>query len=223
MNRIAVIDYGMGNLHSVAKALEHVASQLGQDTEVLVTPDPHLIASADRVIFPGVGAIRDCMAEINRLDVGKIVRDAVATKPVFAICVGMQALMSRSEENGGVDCLDLIDGEIRFFGEKLTDAQGQKLKVPHMGWNEVVQVQSHPLWQGVPARSRFYFVHSYYLPHDENSPSRGVVGVSHYGDEIAAVLAKPNLFATQFHPEKSQEAGLTLLRNFLNWDGSDTI
>ena len=223
MNRIAVIDYGMGNLHSVAKALEHVASQLGQDTEVLVTPDPHLIASADRVIFPGVGAIRDCMAEINRLDVGKIVRDAVATKPVFAICVGMQALMSRSEENGGVDCLDLIDGEIRFFGEKLTDAQGQKLKVPHMGWNEVEQVQNHPLWQGVPARSRFYFVHSYYLPHDENSPSRGVVGVSHYGDEIAAVLAKPNLFATQFHPEKSQEAGLTLLRNFLNWDGSDTI
>ena len=223
MNRIAVIDYGMGNLHSVAKALEHVASQLGQDTEVLVTPDPHLIASADRVIFPGVGAIRDCMAEINRLDVGKIVRDAVATKPVFAICVGMQALMSRSEENGGVDCLDLIDGEIRFFGEKLTGAQGQKLKVPHMGWNEVEQVQSHPLWQGVPARSRFYFVHSYYLPHDENSPSRGVVGVSHYGDEIAAVLAKPNLFATQFHPEKSQEAGLTLLRNFLNWDGSDTI
>lgn len=223
MNRIAVIDYGMGNLHSVAKALEHVASQLGQDTEVLVTPDPHLIASADRVIFPGVGAIRDCMAEIKRLDVGKIVRDAVATKPVFAICVGMQALMSRSEENGGVDCLDLIDGEIRFFGEKLTDAQGQKLKVPHMGWNEVEQVQNHPLWQGVPARSRFYFVHSYYLPHDENSPSRGVVGVSHYGDEIAAVLAKPNLFATQFHPEKSQEAGLTLLRNFLNWDGSDTI
>ena len=223
MNRIAVIDYGMGNLHSVAKALEHVASQLGLDTEVLVTSDPHLIASADRVIFPGVGAIRDCMAEINRLDVGKIVRDAVATKPVFAICVGMQALMSRSEENGGIDCLDLIDGEIRFFGEKLTDAQGQKLKVPHMGWNEVEQVQNHPLWQGVPARSRFYFVHSYYLPHDENSPSRGVVGVSHYGDEIAAVLAKPNLFATQFHPEKSQEAGLTLLRNFLNWDGSDTI
>ena len=223
MNRIAVIDYGMGNLHSVAKALEHVASQLGQDTEVLVTPDPHLIASADRVIFPGVGAIRDCMAEINRLDVGKIVRGAVATKPVFAICVGMQALMSRSEENGGVNCLDLIDGEIRFFGEKLTDAQGQKLKVPHMGWNEVEQVQNHPLWQGVPARSRFYFVHSYYLPHNENSPSRGVVGVSHYGDEIAAVLSKPNLFATQFHPEKSQEAGLTLLRNFLNWDGSDTI
>jgi glutamine amidotransferase len=223
MNRIAVIDYGMGNLHSVAKALEHVASQLGQDTEVLVTPDPHLIASADRVIFPGVGAIRDCMAEINRLDVGKIVRGAVATKPVFAICVGMQALMSRSEENGGVDCLDLIDGEIRFLGEKLTDALGQKLKVPHMGWNEVEQVQNHPLWQGVPARSRFYFVHSYYLPHDEHSPSRGVVGVSHYGDEIAAVLSKPNLFATQFHPEKSQEAGLTLLRNFLNWDGSDTI
>ncbi len=219
MNRIAVIDYGMGNLHSVAKALEHVGSQLGQQTEVLVTPDPQLIQSADRVIFPGVGAIRDCMAEIIRLGVGDIVREAIATKPVFAICVGMQALMSRSQENGGVDCLGLIDGEVRFFGDELKDAAGQKLKVPHMGWNEVEQLGEHPMWEGIADRSRFYFVHSYYLAHDAQSAARGVIGASHYGAEVAAAIARPNLFATQFHPEKSQEAGLTLLRNFLQWDG----
>lgn len=220
MNRIAVIDYGMGNLHSVAKALEHVGAQLGQQVEVAVTPDPEIIARADRVIFPGVGAIRDCMAEINRLEVGAIVREAIASKPVFAICVGMQALMSRSEENGGVDCLGLIEGDVRFFGDELKSAEGARLKVPHMGWNEVEQLGRHPLWQGIPDRSRFYFVHSYYLPHDAQSGDRGVVGVSRYGAEIAAVLSRPNLFATQFHPEKSQEAGLTLLRNFLTWDGN---
>lgn len=219
MNKIAVIDYGMGNLHSVAKALEHVGSQLGQHTEVIVTPDPQQIASADRVFFPGVGAIRDCMAEINRLEVGAIVREAIASKPVFAICVGMQALMNRSEENGGVDCLGLIDGQVRFFGDALTESDGQRLKVPHMGWNEVTQRAPHPLWEGIPDRSRFYFVHSYYVPDDQESAARGVVGVTHYGADVAAVIAKPNLFATQFHPEKSQEVGLTLLRNFLQWDG----
>ncbi len=218
MNKIAVIDYGMGNLHSVAKALEHVGAQLGQQIEVSVTSDPQLIAQSDRVIFPGVGAIRDCMAEINRLNIGSLVREAVLSKPVFAICVGMQALMDRSEENGGVDCLGIIEGQVKFFGEELKD-DGQKLKVPHMGWNEVEQLTPHPLWQGIPDRSRFYFVHSYYLPHDSRSAERGVVGVTRYGVDVAAVLAQKNLFATQFHPEKSQEVGLTLLRNFLQWDG----
>ncbi|MDO7639596.1 MAG: imidazole glycerol phosphate synthase subunit HisH, partial [OM182 bacterium] len=140
MNKIAVIDYGMGNLHSVAKALEHVGAQLGQQIEVVVTPDPQLIAAADRVIFPGVGAIRDCMAEINRLEIGRIVRQAIETKPVFAICVGMQALMTRSEENGGVDCLRIVDGQVRYFGDALSDEAGQRLKVPRMGGNEVEQV-----------------------------------------------------------------------------------
>ena len=219
MNKIAVIDYGMGNLHSVAKALEHVGAQLGQQIEVVVTPDPQLIAAADRVIFPGVGAIRDCMAEINRLEIGRIVRQAIETKPVFAICVGMQALMTRSEENGGVDCLGIVDGQVRYFGDALNDEAGQWLKVPHMGWNEVEQVGTHPLWQGIADRSRFYFVHSYYVPHDKDSLGRAVAGVARYGKEVAAVIARPNLFATQFHPEKSQEAGLSLLRNFLQWDG----
>ena len=219
MNKIAVIDYGMGNLHSVAKALEHVGAQLGQQIEVVVTPDPQLIAAADRVIFPGVGAIRACMAEINRLEIGRIVRQAIETKPVFAICVGMQALMTRSEENGGVDCLGIVDGQVRYFGDALNGEAGQRLKVPHMGWNEVEQVGTHPLWQGIADRSRFYFVHSYYVPHDKDSLGRGVAGVARYGKEVAAVIARPNLFATQFHPEKSQEAGLSLLRNFLQWDG----
>ena len=219
MNKIAVIDYGMGNLHSVAKALEHVGAQLGQQIEVVVTPDPQLIAAADRVIFPGVGAIRDCMADINRLEIGRIVRQAIETKPVFAICVGMQALMTRSEENGGVDCLGIVDGQVRYFGDALNGEAGQRLKVPHMGWNEVEQVGTHPLWQGIADRSRFYFVHSYYVPHDKDSLGRGVAGVARYGKDVAAVIARPNLFATQFHPEKSQEAGLSLLRNFLQWDG----
>ena len=192
MNKIAVIDYGMGNLHSVAKALEHVGAQLGQQIEVVVTPDPQLIAAADRVIFPGVGAIRDCMAEIKRLEIGRIVRQAIETKPVFAICVGMQALMTRSEENGGVDCWEIVDGQVRYFGDALNDEAGQRLKVPHMGWNEVEQVGTHPLWQGIADRSRFYFVHSYYVPHDKDSLGRGVAGVARYGKDVAAVIAHPN-------------------------------
>jgi glutamine amidotransferase len=216
MNRIAVIDYGMGNLHSVAKAMEYVAREINKSTEVLITSDAQKISTADRVIFPGVGAIRDCMAEINRLNVGQIVEDAMKTKPVLAICVGMQALMNRSEENEGVDCLGLMQGEVRYFGDDLRNSNGGRLKVPHMGWNQVKQAQDHPLWKGVPDNSRFYFVHSYYV-HTELKGN--VTGVAHYGTEIVAALADNNIFATQFHPEKSQTAGLTLLRNFLTWDG----
>lgn len=216
MNRIAVIDYGMGNLHSVAKAVEHVGRELNPDTRVSVTADARQIAAADRVIFPGVGAIRDCMAEIKRLNVGQIVEDAMKSKPVLAICVGMQALMTHSEENAGVDCLGLMDGDVRFFGDDLRDETGDRLKVPHMGWNEVRQTQEHPLWRNVPDNSRFYFVHSYYVQTD--SPEK-ITGAARYGKEIVASLADDNIFATQFHPEKSQTAGLTLLRNFLQWDG----
>jgi glutamine amidotransferase len=216
MNRIAVIDYGMGNLHSVAKAVEHVGRELKEDTEVIVTPDAQKIAAADRVIFPGVGAIRDCMAEINRLNVGKIVEDAMKSKPVLAICVGMQALMDRSEENGGVDCLGFMQGQVRYFGDSLREENGNRLKVPHMGWNEVKQTRDHPLWKDVADNSRFYFVHSYYVQTD--SPEK-VTGTTHYGAEVVAALADDNIFATQFHPEKSQTAGLTLLRNFMQWNG----
>ena len=218
MNRIAVIDYGMGNLHSVAKAMEYVAREINKGTEVLITSDAQKISMADRVIFPGVGAIRDCMTEINRLNVGQIVEDAMKTKPVLAICVGMQALMNRSEENEGVDCLGLMQGEVRYFGDDLRNSNGGRLKVPHMGWNQVKQAQDHPLWKGVPDNSRFYFVHSYYV-HTELKEN--VTGVAHYGTEIVAALADNNIFATQFHPEKSQTSGLTLLRNFLTWDGQN--
>ena len=221
MIQVAVIDYGMGNLHSVAKAIEHVGADLvsesGQATKVMITSDPARIAAADRVVFPGVGAIRDCMAEINRLDVGAMVASAMKTKPVLAICVGMQALMAHSEENGGVDCLGLLSGRVKFFGEELRDENDVRLKVPHMGWNRVAQTSDHPLWRGVPDNSRFYFVHSYYVTMDETEQ---VAGRSVYGREIVAAISAGNIFATQFHPEKSQNAGLTLLRNFLTWNGA---
>lgn len=213
MSSIAVIDYGMGNLHSVAKALEHVAP----DTEVWVTADPAKVAAADRVLLPGVGAIRDCMAEILRLGVDQEVRDAVASgKPFLGICVGMQAMMQRSEENDGVDCLGQFDGEVKYFGDQLLDAQGEKLKVPHMGWNQVEQTIDHPLWAGIDSGSRFYFVHSYYV---KAAQQELVAGRCEYGVSFDVALAKDNVFLTQFHPEKSHTAGLQLLKNFLNWDG----
>lgn len=209
---VAVIDYGMGNLHSVASALQHVGAE-----QVLVTHDPVLIAKAERVIFPGVGAIRDCMAEIRRLRCDELLHNVLETRhiPVLGICVGMQALVEHSEENGGVDCLGLLPGRVRFFGESLRDTAGARLKVPHMGWNRVEQTRDHPLWSGIDDGSRFYFVHSYYV---DAAPGL-VAGRSEYGLEFAAALARENLFAVQFHPEKSAEPGLQLLRNFLSWDG----
>ncbi len=215
MNKVAVIDYGMGNLHSVAKAVEHVGRELNLDVGVSITSDAQTIANADRVIFPGVGAIRDCMAEINRLDVGRMVAEAMQSRPVLAICVGMQALMDHSEENGGVECLGLVPGVVRYFGEDLRDAAGAWLKVPHMGWNEVRQTMAHPLWEGVPDGSRFYFVHSYFV---DVGAEECTAGTTTYGKKMVAALARGNIFATQFHPEKSQTAGLRLLGNFLKWN-----
>ncbi len=210
---VAVIDYGMGNLHSVASALEHVGAD-----RVVVSHDADEIRRADRVVFPGVGAIRDCMAEIRRLRCDELLRTALIEqhKPVLAICVGMQALMERSEENNGVECLGLIDGDVRYFGDGLRDADGQRLKVPHMGWNEVRQRRGHPLWQGIDDGTRFYFVHSYYVHADDRDL---VTGAVEYGVSADAALARDNLFAVQFHPEKSAESGLKLLRNFIEWDG----
>ncbi len=211
-SHIAIIDYGMGNLHSVAKALEHVCP----GAKVSITADPALVEDADRVVFPGVGAIRDCMSEIKRLNVGDVVSKAMKTKPVLAICVGMQALMQHSEENGGVDCLGLLPGQVKFFGDSLVDTQGIKLKVPHMGWNNVHQTIDHPLWQGIAQDSRFYFVHSYFVDAQDNP---NISGRCHYAGDFAAALSYNNLFAVQFHPEKSADAGLQLLRNFCFWDG----
>ena len=217
MNKVAVIDYGMGNLHSVAKAIEYTGARLGERTEVVITSDAQHISRSDRVIFPGVGAIRDCMAEIRRLRIDRIIKQAISEKPVLAICVGMQALMLQSEENDGVKCLGLIKGRVKHFGDPLLDLHGKILKVPHMGWNQVRQTKSHPLWQDIPDKSRFYFVHSYYV---EAENLDQVAGVTNYSLDVVACLSEENIFAVQFHPEKSQEMGQTLLRNFLTWDGS---
>ena len=210
---VAVVDYGMGNLHSVAKALEHVADE---HTQVIVTSDPAVIDAADRVLLPGVGAIRDCIAEMHHTGLIPSIRKAMAEKPFLAICVGIQSLMSHSEENAGVDCLDHFKGNALFFGEDHTDSEGNKLKVPHMGWNQVKHTLKHPLWEGIPDQARFYFVHSFYVVPDNQNE---VAGTCEYGHEFCVALARDNVFAVQFHPEKSHKDGLQLYKNFIHWDG----
>ena len=211
MNKtVAIIDYGMGNLHSVASALAHVAPQV----QVSVTNDEAQILAADHVIFPGVGAIRDCMAEIRRLKLDVTIKKVIDQKqPLLGVCVGMQALMTHSEENGGVDCLDVFQGEVKLFQGGVIERD--HLKVPHMGWNTVARVKDHPLWQGIASDTRFYFVHSYYVSTSDDL----VIGRCEYGVPFAAMVARDNVAAVQFHPEKSHTAGLRLLRNFLGWDG----
>ena len=208
MTTVAVLDYGMGNLHSVAKALEHVGA-----TKVIVTHDPALVRSADRVVFPGVGAMRDCIAGMKAVGVDEEVREAAKQKPVLAICVGMQALMNHSEENGGVDCLGMFAGKVKFFGNNLIE-NGERLKVPHMGWNEVQHMADHALWRDIPQNSRFYFVHSYYV---DVADRQLIAGQTHYGLDFTTAIAHDKLFAVQFHPEKSQKMGLQLLKNFVEW------
>lgn len=214
MNTVAVIDYGMGNLRSVAKALEHV----GGDVDVVVSNDAERICAADSVILPGVGALRDCMSELQRRELVDAVRECARTRPFLGICLGMQALLDYSEENGGTDGLGIIPGQVRHFVRALDGNHDQDIKIPHMGWNQVHQLQPHPLWQDIDQDSRFYFVHSYYadpgLEHDT------VLAITSYGRPFASVIGRDNIFAVQFHPEKSQHAGLQLLQNFINWDGS---
>ena len=211
MSSIAIIDYGMGNLHSIAKAVEHVAP----DSRVQISSEPGEILSADRVVFPGVGGIGHTMQELTRTGLGEVACQAAASKPMLCICVGMQALFERSEENDDTACLGLIPGEVRRFPDGMFDADGGKLKVPHMGWNQVHQ-KPHPLWEGIAQDSRFYFVHSYYTaPAGQDMQ----VATADYGLEFCCALARENLFAVQFHPEKSQRAGLALLRNFSRWAG----
>lgn len=214
MNTVAVIDYGMGNLHSVAKALEHAPT----DANVIVTHEASIIEQADRVVLPGVGAIRDCMAEIKRLGVDQVVKNVIAqNKPLLGVCVGMQALMTFSDENNGVECLNELQGQVAYFGDDLRDPNNnERLKIPHMGWNQVHQTCEHPMWHAIEQDARFYFVHSYYV---EPVNADLIAGSSHYGTSFAAAVAKNNIFAVQFHPEKSQHAGLQLYDNFLNWDG----
>ena len=211
MSSVAVIDYGMGNLHSIAKALQHADDSVN----VRVVATGKEILSADRVVFPGVGAIRDCMQALKQSGLIQTIKEAALTKPFLGICLGMQALLTDNEENGHTETLDIIPGHVVRFAEGLQDGAGNILKIPHMGWNQVHQAQ-HPLWAYIPQDSRFYFVHSYYAKPGQPS---AVVGTAAYPKAFACALAKNNLFAVQFHPEKSQAVGLQLLKNFLNWDG----
>ncbi|QZA81176.1 imidazole glycerol phosphate synthase subunit HisH [Deefgea piscis] len=211
--KIAIVDYGMGNLHSVTKAFELVAQ--GQ-AEIILTADPTVVASADKVVFPGQGAMPDCMRELEASGLKQAVLDAAASKPFLGICVGAQLLFEHSEE-GDIDCLGVFKGKvIKFKPENMHDEQGQKLKVPHMGWNEMFIVQDHPLWAGIADKERFYFVHSYHFAPAE--PHDTIIETS-YPNRFAVAIAKDNVFAIQCHPEKSHTAGLQLLRNFVHWNG----
>ena len=211
MKTVAIVDYGMGNLRSVAKAVEHVAPGV----RVLVTAEPAAVKSAGRVIVPGQGAMPDCMRELDARGLAEAVIDAAAEKPFLGICIGLQMLFGHSEE-GDVRGLGIFPGHVRRFPEAaLLDASGARLKVPHMGWNEVHQTRPHPLWQGIPDATRFYFVHSYYV---EPARNELIVGQTDYGIRFTSAVARANIFAVQFHPEKSATAGLQLIENFVSWN-----
>lgn len=206
---IAVIDYGMGNLRSAAKAVEHVA----EGASVVVTADPAVVAAAERVVFPGQGAMPDCMRELDARGLREAVLQAAREKPFLGICVGEQMLFERSEE-GDVAGLGIFPGVVRRFPEaRMVGADGLRLKVPHMGWNEVRQ-RPHPLWAGIADGSRFYFVHSYCV--QDIDPALAA-GTTDYGLPFTCAVARDNIFAVQFHPEKSARDGLQLLKNFVEW------
>jgi len=213
---IAVVDYGMGNLRSVSKAIEQVAPGL----EVAVTDDPAEVARAARVVFPGQGAMPDCMRELDARGLRPAVLGAARSKPFLGICIGLQMLFERSEE-GDVAGLGVLPGRVRRFSATArADAGGARFKVPHMGWNRVRQVAAHPLWHGVPDGSRFYFVHSYYV---ETAAPGLDAGTSEYPHQFTCAIARDNVFAVQFHPEKSGSDGLRLLANFAQWQPSTLL
>lgn len=205
---IAIIDYGMGNLRSVHQALHTVAP----NASIVVTSDPQEVRQAGRVVFPGQGAMPDCIRELEERGLRETVLSAARTKPFLGICIGLQMLFEHSEE-GDVPGLAILPGRVVRFGENLVDSQNNKLKVPHMGWNQVLY-GNHPLWDGIDQNSRFYFVHSYHVcPMD----AQLVQATSCYPQPFVCAVARKNIFAVQFHPEKSQHAGLKLLENFVNW------
>lgn len=210
MSVIAVIDYGMGNIRSVSKAIEHVSDK----HKVIVTSDAQKIQQAERVVVPGQGAIGQCLGEIKRQDLLPVIQDALANKPFLGICIGLQILAKHSEEDQGCDGLAYFDGMVKRFPDGMTDEQGERLKIPHMGWNQVNQVRPHALWEKIPQATRFYFVHSYYLHLDTAGQ---IAGSAHHGMDFHCAAAKDNVFAVQFHPEKSAQFGLQLLHNFVNW------
>ena len=207
MNNIALIDYGMGNLHSVSKAIKKVSN----NTKVNITSDKKEIEDADKVIVPGVGAIKECLRAIRNKKLDQVILDVINSKPILGICVGMQLFLESSEENDGTLGLGVLKGEVKKIPLK------SSIKIPHMGWNKVKQTKDHPMWSDIPDDSYFYFVHSYCCLSSQNS-----VGISSHGLDFVAALAKGSIFGVQFHPEKSQDAGLQLYRNFINWDGESS-
>ncbi len=209
MTHIAIVDYGMGNLRSVARAIEHVAPE----ARVQITGSAADIAAADRVVFPGQGAMRDCMRHLDESGLRESVLLAARTKPLMGVCVGEQMLFDRSEE-GPTDGLGIFPGEVRRFAGPAFEGE-DRLKVPQMGWNRVRQTQAHPLWAGVPDNAYFYFVHSYYaVPADAGLTA----GETDHGLAFTCAVARDNIFATQFHPEKSAALGLQIYRNFVHWN-----
>ncbi len=213
MSKIVVLDYGSSNLRSVAKALETVAE--GKHT-ITVSNNPETILNADKVVFPGQGAIGQCMDSLKEQELDGVIRESILNKPFLGICLGLQSLMDHSDEDGGVKGLGILPGNVIRFTDNIKDEDGNTYKVPSMGWNQVYQMKPHPLWEGIEDGSRFYFVHSYYVKPDLESDITGSTG---YICRYTSAAARDNLFATQFHPEKSQHAGLALLKNFLYWNG----
>lgn len=200
---IAIVDYGMGNVRSVQKAIEHIAP----DDNVVLTNDANLINNADRIVFPGQGAMGACMRALENHELVGTIKSCAKEKPFLGICLGLQLLFDHSDENDGTKGLSIIPGNVVKF--KTND-----LKIPHMGWNTVQQVSNHPLWHNIDNNARFYSVHSYYVQAEDY----GVVsGVTNYGIDFTCAIANGNMFAVQFHPEKSQQDGLQLLTNFVNW------
>jgi imidazole glycerol-phosphate synthase subunit HisH len=213
MKTVAVVDYGMGNLRSVSQAVLHAAQGTGFD--VVVTSDPHQVLSAQRIVLPGQGAMPDCMHELQTSGLMQAVLHAAANKPLMGVCVGMQMLLTRSEE-GPTNGLNLLQGQVlRFQLEGQLQPDGSRYKVPQMGWNQVEQMGTHPIWQDIPNQTHFYFVHSFYA---QMANPQHSVGETHYGQRFTCALARDNIFATQFHPEKSAQHGLAIYRNFLHWN-----
>jgi imidazole glycerol-phosphate synthase subunit HisH len=212
MPDIAVVDYGMGNLRSVAKALAHVAPQ----REIVVTADPGVIRNAARVVLPGQSAMPDSMRCLDATGLRQVVLDVVRDRPFLGVCLGLQMLFDASEE-GPTPCLGLLPGRVeRFRDDRMRLPSGERLKVPHMGWSPVRQTRAHPLWAQIEDGSRFYFAHSYYpAPADATATA----GTAAYPLPFTCAVARANIFAVQFHPEKSHRAGLQLLANFVTWDG----
>ncbi|PTT76031.1 imidazole glycerol phosphate synthase subunit HisH [Pelomonas sp. HMWF004] len=209
---VVVVDYGMGNLRSVSQAVMHAAE--GQGLDVAISCEPDVIRAAERVVLPGQGAMRDCMAELAASGAKEAVLEAAATKPLLGVCVGMQMLLDHSEEQD-TPGLGLIPGRVqRFQLQGQLQSDGSRFKVPQMGWNRVHQAQPHAVWDGIPDESWFYFVHSFYATTADPSHS---TGETDYGARFTSAVARDNIFATQFHPEKSAALGLALYRNFLHW------